>query len=92
MFQLPHTVSVGSKQPPSIPLMACADIRRGKRSVAPGVSTRHEFADDDIAASGADVRAVFEEDEARSDRVDGAEDFRDEAASRAGEASASSSD
>ena len=91
LFQLPQTVSVGSKQPPAIPLMACADIRRGKRSVAPGISTRHEFGDDDIPPSGADVRAIFEEDEARPDRVDGAEDFRDEATSRPCEAGATAS-
>jgi hypothetical protein len=71
--------------------MACADIRRGKRSVAPGISARHKFADDGIAASGADLRRVFEEHEAGADGVDGAEDFRDKPATRACEACASAS-
>lgn len=42
--------------------MSGADIRRGKLSVAPGVSTRHQVGDDDVPASGADEGAVFEED------------------------------
>ena len=34
LFQFPQTVSVGSKEPPSISFMACADMRGCKRSVA----------------------------------------------------------
>jgi len=80
LFQFPHTVSVGSKQPPSAAFVSGAHVRRGKGSVSPGISTRHEGGDDFAPAFGTDARGVFEPDERRPDGVDDAEDFPNEAA------------
>jgi hypothetical protein len=71
--------------------MACTDIRRGKDSVAPGISARHQLPDDDIAPFGTDAWRVFEEDKGRTDGVDGAEVFRDKPATLTCEACASAS-
>lgn len=91
LFQLPHTVSVGSKAPPPIAAVACADIRRGKASVAPGVAPRRQRGQDDVPPSGADAGAVFEENESRSKSVNGAQDFDPEAAALAVDALTASS-
>jgi hypothetical protein len=80
-FQFPQTVSVGSKAPPSIPLMGRTDIRRAKDSVAPGVSTRQKFPNNHIPSPGSDAWAVFQEDEARSNSINCSEDFADKSAS-----------
>jgi hypothetical protein len=68
--------------------MGRTNISRAKGSVAPGVSTRHEFGNDDIAALGTDAWRVFKEDVFRLNGIDGAEDFVEEARSLAAEARA----
>lgn len=59
--------------------MSRSDIRRGKLSVAPGISTLHQVGDDDVPASGADERAVFKEDPGGSNSVNCSHDFSVEA-------------
>lgn len=81
LFQLPQTVSVGSKAPPPVTVVPRADISRGKYSVAPGVPARHKLADDNVTPSGPDLRAVFEKHESRLNSVNCPEHLADESAS-----------
>jgi hypothetical protein len=69
LFQFPQTVIVGSKAPPSISLMARADMRGSKRSITPGISPLHKGADDLPPAFCSDSRGVFKEDDWRFDNV-----------------------
>lgn len=71
--------------------MRRSDIRRGKLSVAPGISTRHQVGDDDVPASGSDEGAVFEEHPGRSNSVNCSHDFSVEAAALAADACSLSS-
>lgn len=89
----PPTNGVGNRgeAPPPIADVRRSDIRRGKLSVAPGISTRHQVGDDDVPASGSDERAVFKEDPGRSNSVNCSHDFAVEAASLASNACALSS-
>lgn len=80
LFQLPHTVSVGSKAPPAVSVVPSPDISRGKYSVAPGVSARHKLTDDNVTAAGSDLRAVFEKYESRANSVNCPEHLADESA------------
>ncbi len=70
--------------------MGRPDIRCGKLSVAPGVSTRHQVSDDDVPASGPDERRVFEKDPFRSNSVNCSDDLSVEPASLAVDACAAS--
>lgn len=75
-------VTVG-KAPPAFPLMRCPDISRGQESVAPGISTRHQVADDNVPALGSDAWGVFQEHPGRSNSVDCAHDLAVESAALA---------
>jgi hypothetical protein len=78
---LPQTVSVGSQTPPSVSFMMSTNIRCGKYSIAPGVSTRHKFGNDTVSPFGPNAWTVLQEYEARSNSVDCAQDFTPESAS-----------
>lgn len=66
--------------------MGRSDISRGKLSVAPGISTRHQVGDDDVPASGSDEGTVFKEHPGRSNSVNCADDLSVQAASLAANA------
>jgi hypothetical protein len=81
LFQFPQTVSVGSKKPPPFPVVPCANIRRGKDSISPGVTPRNEFGNDDMPSTCTDSWAIFEEDKRWGNNVNCSEYLTDKPAS-----------